>query len=379
MKFRPICILQVVGGMNRAGYETWLMHILRYADCQRFKMDFLVHTAEPCAYDEEIRALGSKIIPCLHPSRPWQYAHNLSRVLTQQGPYDIVHSHVHHYSGLVLRVAAAAGVPMRIAHSHNDTSRVDSESGWLRKVYLRLTEHWIQRYASIGLAASKEAAAALFGQDWGKDPRWQVLHYGIDLTQFTERFDSKGVRAELGLPENHVVIGHVGRFVKQKNHRFLVQIAREVCAQEPNVRFILVGDGPLRPLVEQEVARSDLGERFVFTGVRPDVPRLMLGAMDVFLLPSLWEGLPLVLIEAQAAGLTCVISDVISEEVDADPRLIHRLPLEQNAKMWTEALLACIAEERIPKKYALDRIKENGFGLQKTTARLLDVYRRFES
>src|SRR5208337_3468794 len=134
----PIRILQVVGGMERAGVETWLMHVLRQIDRDRFRMDFLVHTDHPCAYDEEIHSLGSKIIPCLRPSRPWTYARNFTRILREHGPYDVVHSHVHHFSGYVVRLAHRAGIPLRISHSHNDTTNLEARSGMIRHAYLSL-------------------------------------------------------------------------------------------------------------------------------------------------------------------------------------------------------------------------------------------------
>jgi hypothetical protein len=126
--------------MNRGGIETWLMHILRHIDPDRFQMDFLVHTTEPCAYDEEVYAIGSKIIPCLNPSKPWVYASNFKRILREYEPYNIVHSHVHHFSGYVLWLAKQAGIPVRIAHSHNDTSAVEAKAVWHRRLYLALYE-----------------------------------------------------------------------------------------------------------------------------------------------------------------------------------------------------------------------------------------------
>ena len=125
-----IRILHVVGGMDPGGVETWLMHILRNIDRDRFHMDFIVHTNKHCAYDDEICTIGSKIIPCLHPNQPWTYAANFRRIVNEHGPYDIVHSHVHHFSGYVLRLAKQLGIRTCIAHSHNDTSTVEDIAAW---------------------------------------------------------------------------------------------------------------------------------------------------------------------------------------------------------------------------------------------------------
>jgi glycosyltransferase involved in cell wall biosynthesis len=337
---RSIRILHVVGGMNRGGAETWLMNILRNIDRDRFQMDFLVHTMQPCAYDDEIRDLGSKIIPCLYPSKPGLYARNFKRILHEHGLYDTVHSHVHHFSGYVLRLAQQADVPVRIAHSHLDTSQLDAKAGLLRRGYLKLMKQWIARHATIGLAASQKAGVALFGSNWDTDPSRQILYCSIDLTPFQNFVDPVSVRTELGIPPDAFVIGHVGRFDEQKNHLFLVEIAAEVAKREPKMRLLLVGDGLLRPKIEQKIAQLGLTDRTIFAGSRHDVPRLMLSAMDVFLFPSLYEGLGLVLIEAQAAGLPCIFSDVVPEEADLVKPLIRRFSLSEPASVWADAILA---------------------------------------
>ncbi len=312
----PIRILHVVRGMNPGGVETWLMHVLRHIDRRKFQFDFLTHTRDRCFYDQEIQHLGGRIIPCMHPSWPWCYAKNFSRALSLFGPYDVVHSHVHHFSGFVLTLAARANVPIRIAHSHNDLSTVDRRAGIMRRLYLTLSKRLIARHATVGLACSNLAAAALFDAAWQTDPRFKVLYCGIDLKPFQESVDREHVRKELGLPPEAFVCGHVGRFAEQKNHDFLVDIFSLVAKDLPKASLLLIGDGPLRTKIEEKVRRLGLDDRVIFAGVRADVPRLMLGAMDCFVFPSFHEGLPLVLLEAQAANLPCIISNTISDEVD---------------------------------------------------------------
>lgn len=333
-----IRILHAVGGMNRAGTETWLIHILRNIDRDRFQMDFLVHTDRPCAYDEEIRALGSKIIPCLDRSKPWLYSRNLKRILREYGPYDIVHSHVHHFSGYILWLAKQVGVPIRIAHSHNDTDEVDAQASFSRRLYTTLMKGFIQSHATTGLAASRVAALALFGDDWENSPRWQLLYCGIDLTPFKTPVDGLVLRRELGIPEDAFIIGHVGRFEEQKNHLFILEIAVKVATKNPKMRLLLIGDGILRPLIEEKVKQIGLADRVIFAGNRPDVPRL-LAVINLFLFPSLYEGLGLVLIEAQAAGKLCIFSDVVPEEADIIPSLIYRISLVQPQSVWAQAVI----------------------------------------
>ncbi len=368
-------ILHVVGSMNRGGIETWLMHILQHIDRDRFEMDFLVHTREPCSYDEQVRALGSQIIPCPNPQQPWSYAPQFKKILREYGPYDIVHSHVHHFSGYVLRLARQAGVPVCISHSHNDTSLNQSQVGFKRRLYLNLMRSWIDHYTTLGLGCSYQAAASFFGADWHADPRLQALYYGIDLTPFQKVIDPAAVRYELAIPEDAFVIGHVGRIVPQKNHQFLIEIVAEVAKREPKMRLLLVGDGSLQADIEHQVTLLVLRDRTIFTGVRPDVPRIMRGAMDAFLLPSLYEGLGLVLIEAQAAGLPCIFSDVVPQEVDLVKLLVQRLSLSQSASEWAEMLLTKRkTRTAITQSEALALVKTSPFNIETAVKNLEKIY-----
>lgn len=352
------------------------MHILRRIDRKVFAMDFLTQTTKPGHFDEEIRDLGSRIIPCLYPSsRPWTYAAQMRRVLRTMGPYQIVHSHVHHYNGFVLRLANSGGVPVRIAHSHNDTSPVDAAANFSRRRYLALSKRWIAKFASFKIAASRQAALSLFGSP-GMHNQWRVLPYGVDFEPFRPTIAAASVRAELRIPRGHFVIGHVGRFVEQKNHSFFVRIAEEIVRRDARVHFLLVGDGPLRPSIEQQVAALNLSGHFSFLGVRPDVPRLMLGGMDAFLFPSLHEGLGLVLVEAQAAGVPCVYSDRIPEEADIAGPLVHRISLEQSPSSWADAVLALRSQKKpLDKTVAFETVKNSVFNIETSLRGLEEVYR----
>ncbi|HIK03583.1 MAG TPA: glycosyltransferase family 1 protein [Trichormus sp. M33_DOE_039] len=371
---RPIRILHVVGGMVRGGIETWLMHILRHIDRDRFQMDFLVHTTEPCAYDEEIRSLGSQIISCpLQRKYPWVYAANIKRILREFGPYDIVHSHLHHFSGYVLYLAKQAGVPVRIAHSHNDTSA--QEKGLYRRWYRSFMKSLIAHNATLGCGCSYQATADLFGTQWQDDSRWQVFYFGIDLKPFENTVDRVAIRAEFGIPADAFVIGHVGRFHPQKNHRFLIEIAAEIAKREPQMRLLLLGEGYLQLEIYQKVVQMGLGDRVIFAGTRSDIPRLMMGAMDVFLLPSLHEGLPIVSIEAQAAGLPLILSDVITDELQKIKPLVQKISLSQPARVWADAVLAVRnSQSRITQTDSLAILKNSDFNISSSVQALVKTY-----
>jgi glycosyltransferase involved in cell wall biosynthesis len=362
-------ILHIVGGLDRGGAETWLVQVLRHIDRAKYQFDFLVHTEKPSAYDDEVRSLGAEVIPCLTPSNPARYARNFLRILRKNGPYDCVHSHPHHFSGVTLTLAQLGGVRIRIAHSHLDSRVTETQTGVIRQLYLHVAGKLLYGSATAGLAVSTEAAASLFGEDWESDPRWRLLPLGIELDPFRVPVDGKMVRADLQIPPDAYVVGHVGRFSEQKNHIFLMEIARQACVMRPDAIFLLVGDGPLRRDMEARAKEFRIDHQLRFVGVRGDVPRLMKGAMDVFLFPSLYEGFGIVLLEAQAAGLRCVISDVITREVDTLPGLVQRVPLSESASTWARLLLNGEKKAESP-----DWEMMQPHGIDVTVMRLCSVY-----
>jgi glycosyltransferase involved in cell wall biosynthesis len=366
-------ILHVVGSMSVGGIETWLMNVLRSIDRDRFQMDFLVHTDQPCFYDEEIRSLGSKVIPCLNQSNPWLYSRNFSRILHQNEPYNVVHSHLHYFTGLVMRIAAKAGISGRIAHSHNDTSTAEATAGVVRRGYRTLMNKWIKRYSTVGLACSDRAAIDLFSSNWAQDSRYQVLFCGLDLRPFEQTVDLRMVRSKLGIPEDALVIGHVGRFEHQKNHAFLIEIAAEVAKQTPNIHLLLIGDGCLCPQIKAQVQEMGLENITTFAGIRSDIAKLMLGAMDVFIFPSLYEGLGLALVEAQSAGLPCVISDAVPTEADIVSALISRVPLSAASSDWAKIVLE-MKNKSFQKNTALSIVKNSHFNLNVSMENLIKIY-----
>ena len=368
---RPLRVLHVVGQMERGGIETWLMHVLRGLDRNRIASDIIANIEEPGYYDDEARALGVSVMSCIHHTKPWLYAPNFLSVLRRAGPYDIVHSHVHHFSGITLSLARLAGVPVRIAHSHN-TSSGNVDPSAMRHAYERVASALIRRYATAGFAVSAPAAAALFGRHWRRDPRWHLLHLGIDLAPYRNGRDTAHLRAALGIPLEAPLLGHVGRFAPQKNHDFLIDIFAQVVQRRPEARLLLVGDGELRATIAQKANDLGLSEQVIFAGARSDVPDL-LRAMDVFILPSLYEGLGLVLIEAQTAGRPVVVSASVPEEGLILADSIDVLPLSEPAARWAEAVLDKFAYKSDPET-AIEAMRESPFNIEKGRQELTRIY-----
>jgi glycosyltransferase involved in cell wall biosynthesis len=349
------------------------MHVLRSIDRSTFAIDFLVHTDTEGAYDEEIARLGARLISLPHPTRRLMYARRFREAIRPFGPYDIVHSHVHHFSGVVLRAASLCRIGIRISHSHSDTSATQAKATTIRRVYLSLTKALIRRYGTMRLAASTNAGRALFGCDQ-RDARcpWDVLHYGIDLNLFSKQADRTAVRQEFGLHRDTLVVGHVGNFYPVKNHDLLISTFAEINRRHPNSALLLVGDGPLRPHIEERVAALGLTDRVIFAGPRSDVPRLLTGAVDIFMFPSLFEGLPIAVIEAQAAGLPILLSDRVSAEVDILPNAIHRLTLESGPAHWATACLKL--QHRIEPSVALRHLAASDMNIERSVNALRRMY-----
>ena len=367
----PIRVLQVVRAVPGGGVETWLFQIMKQIDREHIKFDFCALWPPSASFDEEVGALGGRVLPCLFSRNLATFPLRFRRIL-RAGRYDVVHCHTGWPSGVVLRQASLEGVPGRIAHSH--TSSDFKPRSLLRNAYRAAMKAGIRKYTTLGLAVSAEAAEFLFGPQWRSDPRFRLFHCGIDLEPFRTAPSRDEARRELGIPVDAPVVGHVGRFVPEKNHAFLLEAALEVLKSRPEVRFLMVGDGPLRPQIETMARELGIEKSVVFAGQRSDIPRLMLSAMDVFVLPSVSEGLPIVLIEAQAAGLRSLAGDAVSSEAGVIPGAVEYLSLSAGAKYWAVHLLETLESGSVGREIALRTLERSDFNIRQSRTELTRMY-----
>lgn len=355
-----IRILHVVTDMRRGGIETMLMNYYRHIDRDVIQFDFLTHRDYRSDYDDEIESLGGVIyhLPKLNPFSKF-YKNALRRFLTEHSEYRIVHVHQDCLSSVVLKVAKQCNIPVRIAHSHNSNQTKDVK--YPIKLYYK---RFISKYATHLMACSEEAGRWMFG----KNDEFTVLNNAIDAAAYSFNMEKReAVRKSFGISQDALVLGHVGRFSYPKNHTFLIDVFNQV-SKIKNAKLLLVGDGKLRKEIEEKVESYALQKHVIFTGVREDVSDL-LQAMDVFVFPSNYEGLGIVAIEAQAAGLPCFISDKVPIECKKTD-LVQQIPLSAGAEKWANAITSCNKE----RKNRYEEIKESGFDIVENAKRLEDYY-----
>ena len=340
----PKRILQVLTVMTPGGAETMVMNYYRAMDRTKVQFDFLLHRDEKTAYIDEIIALGGKIfiMPSMSPKNHFSYLKALDTFFDEHLEYQIVHSHLNALSLWVLKIAKKNGIPVRIAHSHT------SIEPFYKKIFLKNTDipttikdtiqsilrYKVRKYATHYFSCGEKAGKWLFGS---KNNKAKIINNAINASMFTYNPEisikyKKELRAS-----GKKIIGHVGNFSEAKNMNFLIRVFKELLTLRKDLILVLVGDGNSRSKIEKEVKNFNIKKNVVFLGVRNDIPSL-LQAFDLFLFPSLYEGLPVTLIEAQAAGLKVVASDSITKEV-AITELITFCSLQSSEKEWAQSVL----------------------------------------
>lgn len=361
----PLRILHAVVNMNRGGAETLIMNLYRNIDRTKIQFDFL--TCKEGVFDAEIIELGGKIhrIPYITDVGHLGYINELNSFFKQNSHYKVIHSHMDKMSGLVLRAAEKANIPNRIAHSHNTSS----EGGIPTKIYKWYAGKHIRQNATHLFACSQAASKWLFADRFKES---FILKNGIESEKFQfSREVREQMRHELEINNDSYVIGHIGRFNHQKNHLFLLEVFAGLMKKMPNATLILVGEGALKSKIELKIKELRLNNNVKLLGVREDIHSII-QAMDLFVFPSLHEGLPVTLIEAQGAGLPCIISNAITEEVDMGLDLVQFLPLSDQS-IWIDQILE-EAKRKSPRKIAEFALNEKGYNIKKTAEITQDKY-----
>lgn len=369
---KPIRILHVFSWFNQGGIENFVMNVYRNIDRSKIQFDFAFPISKKGFFDEEAISMGANIYFFDSDKISFSnYYRNLKRIITEHGPYSAVHSHIYYFSGFVLWIAKLCGVKIRVSHSH-DTVK-GRKPTIIRKMYEKAMKKMIKWNATDRLACSDLAGSYVFG----KDIPYSVLYNGIDIDRFLFRQDRRNkTRKALGFTDNNKVILNVGRFVDQKNHEFIIEIFNNLLSISNDYRLVMIGTGPLEDRIREKCKKYGILDRCTFLHNIGNTEDYYCAA-DAFLLPSHYEGMPIVSVEAQSSGLTSFLSTKITKEV-AVTDIIHYFNLEDSAQLWAKHINEIIA---LP----VDRIKYNQkfvnsvFDINRTIKDLTKLYSSCES
>lgn len=354
-------VLVITGTMHVGGIENQLMHLLRNADKDAFQIDF-TSTMPDAFYRREIEELGGKflLIPEMSHKNPLPYCRSLFRIM-KDGHYDIVHSHELFHSGIVLLIAKLAGIPGRFVHAHNWQ---DGDGSGKKRSLVRTVYNTVMRWLILGcsthqLACSTLAGKFLYGEKCTRKDSYHLIFNSVDTAKFLDHYYD---RENGEFCDGWINVLQVGRITRVKNQLFLTKVAEEMKKRGKNIRILCAGSGDpdYTEIVNQAISHNGLHDYIRMLGVRSDIDVLMRKA-SAFVLPSHYEGMPLVLIEAQASGLPCVVADTFSHEVDFEIGKLQWLPLDDDAAHWADAIEAAIARGRADKEQIVRVVAEKRF------------------
>lgn len=367
-----IRVLQVMGGMNRRGAESFIMNVYRKIDRSKIQFDFLVYSNKHQDFEDEIVALGGRVLhmECPNGIMAYKSIPMIKDIIRKYGPYKAIHAQT--LFNICFPLLAAKYFPeiVRMSHSHSTKNRV--HTNLIVRFYEWLSKKVILKYTQVMFACGEPAGEYLFGEKFKTDGI--ILKNGIDLDVHATRNKEaeSRIRTQYEL-DGKLVIGSVARFDEVKNHAFMVNIAEALKKKGVNFKMLFIGNGDLMEKIFQQIMEMNLQNFIAIVGLRNDIPDMM-HVFDLFLMPSHFEGNPVTLVEAQAAGLPCVITDNISDEMDMGLGLVHRCSLKDSPEVWAEAVLAssknkCADDVKIRKQ-----IVANGFDAQTIANQLMEIY-----
>ena len=355
-----IRVLQISYDMSLGGAETLIMNIYRHIDRSKIQFDFLLHSPEESAYEKEIRQLGGKIyrIKRYLGYNRLSYERDLKNFLNEHPEHLIIHDHLMNSASETLRVANRMG-RITVAHSHIVESHFSPYFFFYRNLW---------KIAKYRFACSEAAGKWLYRNK----ADFVVLKNGIESEKFA--FDSeirKKVRAEFGIDDNTTLIGNIGRMVAQKNQIRLLEIFSSIVQRNQDSKLMIIGNGPDKDAIQKRILELNLQQKVILAGLRTDVNQVMMG-MDTFLFPSLFEGLGIVLVEAQASGLPCYFTDTIPSEADINSDLVYRISLKEKNDVWAECLL--LTTTLVNRETAWEKVRENGYDIRESASQLESFY-----
>ncbi len=366
---KAIRVLQVIGSMNCGGAENMIMNLYRKFDRTKIQFDFLVHTNEKGFFDDEINEMGGRIYHidrCSFNNIP-SYYKNCLKFFENHSEYKVVHGHIGSSAAWYLSAAKKCGC-YTIAHSHSTDKNLS-----LKKVFFKIASYPTRYIADSFFGCSTEAGKSRYGSRIIKSEIYRNFSNAIDTDKFlyNEVFRDD-IRKEFGVLDDEILIGTVGRISFPKNPGVLYEIFKNIVLKEPKAKCLWVGKGEFSEKISSMIKEDKLEKKIIMAGVRNDVYKLIQG-MDCMLFPSLWEGLPVSVIEAQASGLPCILSDTISPEAEITG-LIKWQSLAEPVDVWADSCIQTAKASRSERKSPTEDIKKAGYDINDTVKRLTDFY-----
>ena len=365
-KEKPIRVAEVVGKYIGGGVEAVVLNYFSFINRDKIQFDFICDSDSTDIPYEKIESMGGKVILIPPYQNIFKYQRELKKVL-KEGNYKIVHSHINTLSIFPLRAAKKVGVPIRIAHSHSTSNKKE----WKKNLVKNILKPFSKVYANKYMCCSELAGRWLFGNKEYDKGTVYLLNNAIDLDKY--KYDEKirnSKRKELKIKPSTFVVGHIGRFVEQKNHRFLIDIFNEIHKKNNDSLLLLAGQGPLMDEMKEKVHNLGLDDNVQFLGQRNDANELY-QAFDLFLLPSLYEGLPVVGVEAQASGNLCYLSNDMTKETKVLDSTKF-MSLENTTEEWANAILK--DAKRYKKHDTKEEVSKYGFNIEKEAEKLEKKY-----
>jgi len=365
-------VLQIMGGLKRGGLETFAMNIYRSIDRSEIQFDFLLTQVVGGDYEEEAKSMGANIYHLPARNKGYKaYRKALDDFFREHHDYIAIHEHISSLTSIEpAYYAKKYGIPVRIFHSHSSSIQKSLRLHWVHTILHYLNKPKVHSYATHYLGCSDKALDWMYKYT-GVRSRALMVNNGIDCEQYAFKKNVRAeVRKEFSIDADDFVIGHVGRFIPLKNQGFLVDIVDELHKTMPSAKLLLVGEGDTMDEIKAKVSDKGLEKSVIFTGVRSDVARLM-QAMDIFVMPSWFEGLPVSLVEAQAAGLPVVASESISHDSDITENILFK-SINESVEEWVESIVKW--KEKCGRPNNIEKIKKAGFDSKTTVKQLVKIY-----
>lgn len=364
---KPIRVLQIIGIVCGGGVEAVIMNYYRNIDRNQVQFDFVIDGYDKTYLDDEIKAMGGKVYH-VEPYRKniFLYMVQIYKIV-RNGHYDIVHSNMNTLSVFSLFPAWLAGAKQRILHNHSTAVKQEGKRSLMKHILRPIAPLFANHYAACSIIAGNW----MYGKARMAQGEVKIIRNAIDLKKYAFSPDLRKIyRQEFGFSDDDLVIGHVGRFVFPKNHRFLLQVFNEINKRTEKAKLLLIGDGELRKEIEEKVHEYGFDKKVCFLGLREDVQAIY-NAMDVFVLPSWYEGLPVVSVEAQANGLSCVVSSNVSKECVLTSR-VYIKDLASGYSEWAKCILSNNKSGR--NKFAVKELKKNNYDIKNESIKLTNMY-----